>query len=78
MGDCLIRTGRLFQEGTIRLKIESLKRGLSVEAFQVADRVLPVAKNGKLFTEKYVGTMKTFVEKEHVTPFEPVRDWEKI
>ena len=26
VGDCLIRTGRLFQRGTIRLKNESLKR----------------------------------------------------
>ena len=56
MGDCRIRTGRLFQRGTIRLKNESLKREVWKDFGQrfrlVADRVLPVAKDIKLFKGK--------------------------
>ena len=56
MGDGLIRTGRLFQRGTIRLKNESLKREVRKDFERrfrlVADRVLPVAKDIKLFKEK--------------------------
>ena len=44
MGDCLIRTGRLFQRVTIRLKIESLKREVRKDLGRrfrlVADRVI--------------------------------------
>ena len=46
MGDCLIRTGRLFQWGTIRLKSESLKREVRKDFGRrfrlVADCVLPL------------------------------------
>ena len=56
MGDCLIRTGRLFQRGTIRLKNESLKSEVRKHFGRrfklVADRVLPVAKDIKLFKGK--------------------------
>ena len=55
MEDCLIRTGRLFQRGTIRLKNESLKREVPKDFGRrfrlVADRVLPVAKDIKLLKE---------------------------
>ena len=56
MGDCRIRTGRLFQRGTIRLKNESLKREVRQDFGQkfrlVADCVLPVARDIKLFKGK--------------------------
>ena len=56
MGDCRIRAGRLFQRGTIRLKNESLKREVRKDFGQrfrlVTDRVLPVAKDIKLFKGK--------------------------
>ena len=56
MGDCLIRTGRLFQRGTIRLKNESLKREVRKDFGRrfrlVSDCVLPIAKDIELFKGK--------------------------
>ena len=56
MGDCLIRTDRLFQRGTIWLKNESPKREMrkhfGLRFKLVADRVLSVAKDIMLFKGK--------------------------